>query len=71
MAYVVQRQYSINGFLFHQTLNSDHELIRLAEKIDWEEISYRLLKFYKVRGRQSKSIRLMVGLQLLKHRFNL
>lgn len=71
MAYVVQRQYSISEFILHQSLNPEHELLELAHRIDWEEIGYRLRKYYKIRGRRAKSVRLMVGLQILKHRYNL
>ncbi len=71
MAYVVQRQYSINEFILHQSLNPDHELLKLAAKIDWEAITDGLRKYYKIRGRRAKHIRLMVGLHLLKHRGNL
>jgi IS5 family transposase len=70
MAYVVQRQYSINEYILHQSLNPDHELLKLAAQIDWEEMTDRLRKYYKRRGRRAKQVRLMVGLHLLKHRFN-
>lgn len=71
MAYVIQRQYSINEFILHQSLNPGHELLELAARIDWEEIAYRLRRYYKRRGRRAKPVRLMVGLQILKHRYNL
>lgn len=71
MAYVVQQQYSITEYIFHQSLNPEHDLISLAVKIDWEAIADRLRKYYKVRGRRARHVRLMVGLHLLKHRFNL
>ncbi len=71
MAYVVQRQYSINELILHQSLNPEHELLNLAAKIDWEAITDSLRKYYKIRGRRAKHVRLMVGLHLLKHRFNL
>jgi len=58
MAYVVQRQYSINEFILHQSLNPEHELMQLAAKIDWEAIADRLRKYYKIRGRRAKHVRL-------------
>ena len=70
MAYGVQRQYSTNEFILHQSLNPEHELMQLAAKIDWEAITDRLRTYYKVRGRGAKPMHLMVGLHLLKHRFN-
>jgi len=71
MAYVVERQYSINEYILHQSLDPEHELLKLAAKIDWEAIVDRLRKYYKIRGRRAKHIRLMVGLHLLKHRLKL
>ena len=71
MAYVVHRQYSISEYILHQSLNPKHELFELAARIDWEEIAYRLRPYYKVRGRRAKPVRLMVGLQILKHRYSL
>jgi len=71
MAYAIQRQYGISEYFLHQSLDPEHELLALAAKVDWEEITYRLCRYYKVRGRGAKSMRLMVGLHLLKHRYNL
>lgn len=56
---------------FQAKLNPEHELLILAEKIDWEGISEKLAPFYKKTGRNGKSIRLMVGSHILKHRHNM
>lgn len=53
------------------SLNPEHELLELAGRIGWEEIAHRIRKYYKIRGRRAKPVRLMVGLQILKHRYNL
>jgi IS5 family transposase len=71
MAYIRQEQYDIFSHLFQAPLQTNHELLVLAERIDWDDIIDRLLPYYSRRGRRSKKIRLMVGLHILKHRFDL
>ena len=71
MAYMKQEQYDIYSHLFQDPLQKNHELLLLAERIDWDDIIDRLLPYYSRRGRRSKKIRLMVGLHILKHRFDL
>ena len=51
--------------------NPKNPLWQLAEKIDWKEIEAELSPLYAEFGRPAKPIRLMVGLNLLKHMFNL
>ena len=63
-------QMTIIEGLFQAKLNQEHELLILAEKFNWEEIAEQLAPFYSRIGRNGKSIRLMVGAHLLKHRFN-
>ena len=70
MAYDRQEQYDIFAQVFQDPLQKDHELILLAQRIDWDDITDRLMPFYSKRGRQAKKIRLMVGLHILKHRFD-
>lgn len=49
-----------------------HPLVKLAEKIDWSRCEARLVGLYAAGvGRPGHPIRLMVGLQLLKHSHNL
>lgn len=57
--------------LFQAKLNPNHELIILANKIDWERLSDELSSNYSNIGRDGKPIRLMVGAHILKHMFNL
>lgn len=71
MAYNRYEQYDIFTQIFQGPLQKDHELILLAGRIDWDEITDRLMPFYSKRGRQAKKIRLMVGLHILKHRFDI
>jgi len=55
---------------FADHLNSTHELLRAAELIDWDSLHEALSKYYSPLGRSGKPIRLMVGLHILKHRYN-
>ena len=55
---------------FADRLNPDHELLRAAALIDWDRLQEALSKYYSPLGRSGKPIRLMVGLHILKHRFN-
>jgi IS5 family transposase len=71
MAYKKQEQYDIYFCLFQEPLQRNHELILLAERIDWDDITDRLLPYYSKKGRRAKKIRLMTGLHILKHRFSL
>lgn len=64
------------GDLFRQELvnliNLRHPLVQLAQKIDWASCEQRFGGLYKAGiGRPGHPIRLMVGLQLLKHTSNL
>lgn len=51
--------------------NPKNPLWQLAEKVDWKEMESALSLLYADFGRPAKPIRLMVGLNLLKHMFNL
>lgn len=52
-------------------INMEHELILLADKIDWEYFAKELTPFYSEVGRPALPIRLMVGSLLLKRLYNL
>ena len=53
---------------FEEQLNKKHPLYVLANKIDWSKFNNAFTKLYHgSMGRPAKSIRLMVGLILLKH----
>ena len=54
----------------NQILDLDHPLIRLADKIDWDQIDERVGLCYADEGRPGLSPRLMVGLHYLKHAFD-
>ena len=56
--------------LFSDVLNPEHELLRAARLIDWDGLHDALCAYYSPIGRQGKSIRLMVGIHILKHRYD-
>jgi transposase, IS5 family len=64
-------QMTIIAGLFQAKLNPNHELLILAEKIDWERLAEDLAPSYSKVGRAGKPIRLMVGAHILKHMHNL
>ncbi len=53
-----------------QLLASSHELVQLAEEVDWAWIEEGLKDNYAEVGRPSVPIRCIVGMLLLKHMFN-
>ena len=67
------RQHQVNFFypdLLDQ-LNPKHPLLLLAKKIPWQLFEEEFNPLYSHNGRPAKSIRLMVGLLLLKQLANL
>ncbi len=71
MGYRIESQLNIFDWVWQRTIHPEHGLVKLAHRIDWDNITYRLRKFYSKRGRHAKNIRLMIGLHILKHRDNL
>ena len=52
-------------------IDSKHELVLLANKIDWEYFEKEFSPLYSEKGAPSVPIRLMVGCLMLKHLYNL
>ncbi len=52
-------------------INDQHELVLLADKIDWDYFEKEFSGFYSQLGRPSMPIRLMVGCLMLKRIYNL
>jgi len=55
---------------FADLLDPNHELLRAAQLIDWDELHEALSVHYSLLGRRGKPIRLMVGIHILKHHYN-
>ena len=53
MAYQKQEQYDIYFHIFQEPLQNNHELMLLAERIDWDDITERLLPYYSRKGRRA------------------
>ena len=53
-----------------EQLDLRQPLKKLADSIPWSELEEAFGKFYSEEGRPAKSVRLMVGLLLLKQMFN-
>ncbi|NJL72164.1 MAG: IS5 family transposase [Candidatus Competibacteraceae bacterium] len=53
-----------------QIMDLSHPLVRLADRIDWQQVHERVGVFYADEGRPGVSARLMVGLHYLKHAFD-
>ena len=56
--------------IFSDRLDSGAELMRAAELIDWDGLHETFGSYYHPRGRSGKPIRMMVGIHILKHRYN-
>lgn len=52
-------------------IDMNHELVLLADKIDWSYFEEEFAPFYSDRGAPSVPIRLMVGCLMLKHLYNI
>jgi transposase, IS5 family len=64
-------QMTIIDGVFEAKLNPNHELLILAEKINWSRLSEELEPSYSNIGRNGKPIRMMVGAHILKHMFDM
>ena len=54
-----------------QIINMKHELVQLAERLDWEWLDGEIAPLYSEQGRPGIENRFVVGLLLLKHIFTL
>jgi len=52
-------------------INMEHELVLLAQQIDWESVEKEFSVYYPEMGRPAVPVRMMVGSMLLKQMYNL
>jgi transposase, IS5 family len=52
-------------------INMRHELVKLADAINWDFLSSKVDPFYAMEGRPGTPVRLMGGLHILKQMYNL
>lgn len=64
-------QFSFIASRLDTIINMQHELVLLAQHIEWEELENHFAKFYSKFGRCGVNTRLMIGLHILKHIYNL
>ena len=53
-----------------ELINAEHELVKLAQQIDWAKMELELQNLYSSQGRPSIPLRKIVGLLVLKSIFN-
>lgn len=66
-----RRQRDLFNPMLIDFIDMNHELVLLAEKIDWAYFEKEFESYYSHTGRPAKPIRLMVSLLLLKRLYNL
>lgn len=70
-----KKQPEVSGDLFRarleQIINMKHELVRLADEIDWDWLDAELAGCFAAQGRPGTEVRFMIGLLLLKHIYGL
>ena len=65
-------QQALFRVLLDDLVDKSHPLIQLASEIDWQFLENKLSEpFHEEKGAPAKPVRLMAGLQYLKHTFNL
>lgn len=66
-------KYEMNFFnpVLEKIVDKQHELVLLADKIDWHRLEEMFDEYYNNKGRKATSTRLMLGLLLLKYMKNL
>jgi transposase, IS5 family len=65
-----QNQYNLFRPLLREFIDMDHELVLLANKIDWNYFEKSFSPYYSTTGQPSMPIRLMVGCLMLKRIYN-
>ena len=54
-----------------QIINMRHELVILAEKIDWTWLDEQIAPYFSEEGRPAEPVRFMIGMFILKHTYAL
>ena len=66
-----KRQRELFRPMLKDFIDKNHELVLLADKIDWSYFEKEFSTYYSSKGRPSVPIRVMVGALILKHLYNL
>ena len=67
----VRRQEDMFRSRLDNIINMCHELVKLAESIDWNFLESKVAAFYSEEGRPGLTVRMIVGLHILKQMYNL
>ena len=59
------------GKVLKVNLDKNHELVKMEALVPWDELVDAIASTYKDTGRPSKSIRLMLGLLIIKHKYGI
>jgi len=59
------------GKVLKVNLDKNHELVKMEALVPWDELVDAIASTYKDAGRPSKSIRLMLGLLIIKHKYGI
>lgn len=54
-----------------QIINMRHEMVRLADDLDWDWLNDQVEELFSQAGRPATEARFMIGLLLLKHTYAL
>lgn len=65
------RQLDIFAVPMDKYLDPEHDLVVTGQKIDWVSLEKEFRNYYSDKGRPSVPLRKIIGLSLLKSRFNL
>jgi len=65
-----QKQRNLFQPLLSEFIDMSHELVLLAQKIDWKHFEQSLSQYYSTTGQPSMPIRFMVGCLMLKRLYN-
>ena len=65
------RQLDIFNVPIRKFIDNGHELVLAAQAIKWDQLESRLKPYYSTRGRPSIPPRKLIGLMMLKTRYNL
>src|SRR5579862_542362 len=71
MAFRIGTQGTLEEWAQQLQLDRSHWLVRLADRLPWEQIAETLRSCYSLKGRMAKQVRLVVGLLFLKHLYDL
>jgi IS5 family transposase len=69
--YIKHPQLNVFQIPLVSVINMDHELILLAQRIDWKSVDKEFSIYYPYMGRRAVPVRKMVGSMILKQMYNL